>query len=45
MNKNPHANAGDAGSIPGRSNSAFELQLLMPARPRAHALQQEEPPH
>ena len=61
--KNPPANAGDTGSIPGPERSptpggnyacvpqllrlcsaAWELQLLQPTCPTAHALQQEKLP-
>ena len=50
MVKNPPANAGDMGSIPGlgrshmlRSNQALVPQLLKTVSPGAHALQQEKP--
>ena len=49
--KNPPANAGNMGSIPGwgrfrvpRSNQACEPQLPKPMYPRAHPLHQEKPP-
>ena len=51
--KNPPANAGDVGSIPGPGkfhmlwgNWAHEPvpQLLEPLCPRAHALKREKPP-
>ena len=48
--KNPPANAGDPGSVPGLGrfrvqwgNQAHALQLLKPTRSRALALQQEKP--
>ena len=49
--KNPPANSGDTGSIPGQGtrshmpmyNEARATQLLKPVYPRAHAPQQEKP--
>ena len=53
MVKNPPANAGGMGSIPGPGIKILHMlwanwtcvqQLLKPTHPRAHALQQEKPP-
>ena len=50
MVKNPPANPGDMGSVPGLGrfhmswdNEACVPQLLKPSRPRAHVPQQKKP--